>query len=261
MSKDSKIGFSCVLALGLVACGSNTTDVPDGATTYYPPADAYVSTPDGPATVAPDPYVWVVIQDTEQKACSTNGPGSDIDAVELADANRVPLGYGLKNSAIYTANPQGNACENSDCKGGNCKYAANGTTFTEADLVSRTEGPPDAVVKAVGDDVGYFSLNAGTLQIQIGDTTGAGPAQPIKSGDLLQVYEVDQTYITSDNAPATCVCQPEHYTVTLQTAVNAAQPSTLQLTPIELADDNATTCAALALDSTEGCGTTWFVVP
>ena len=69
-------------------------------------------------------------------------------------------------------------------------------TLDPASLVSFTEGPPDATVNAVGDDVGYFSLNAGTLQIQMGDITGSGPAKQLKSGDYIQVYEVDQTYIT-----------------------------------------------------------------
>jgi len=273
MSTNIKIGFSCVLALGLAACGSNTTDNGDAAI-YVPPlqADAYVAptadaagTPTSDAAVAPDttpvtadPYIWVVVQDTEQKACTTNGPGADIDAVALVAntgaAIGTVLGYGIK--AKFTPNPLGDACSNAECAGGNCKYAYNGTTFAEADLVARTEGQQDGQVKATGNDVGYFSLNAGTLQLQIGDaTTGVGPME-IMAGDQIQVYEVDQTYPADGYAPATCSCLPEHYTVSIQTAKGA----TLPLKPTLIDPVNAT-CSALTAASTEGCGSTLFVVP
>ena len=271
MSTNLRIGFSCVLALGLGGCGSNTTDTPDTAPYYVP--DAYVApttdaavTPVSDAAVATDttpitadPYIWVVIQDTEQNACSTNGPGADIDAVALVAntgaAVGTVLGYGI--NATFTPNPLGNACSNAQCSGQNCKYAYNGTTFTEADLVARTEGAQDGQVNAVGDDVGYLSLNAGTLQLQIGDvTTGVGP-MPIMTGDQIQVYEVDQTYPADGYAPKTCSCLPEHYTVTLQ---NASGSKRLPLTPTLLDPVNAA-CTALTPTSTDGCGSTLFVVP
>jgi len=260
MSTNLKIGLACVLALGLAACGAATSDADSGV--YTPQPDAYIApTPD--AYVAPtptDPYIWVVIQDTEQVACTTNGPGADIDAVALVAntgaAVGTVLGYGKIGSASYKPNPAGYACENTDCSGQNCKYAANGSTFPLADLVARTEGPVDAVVNASTNDVGYFSLNAGTLQLQIGDLTGAGPAQAIQEGDQIQVYEVDKTYVADGYAPQTCSCMPEHYTVFVQTAAGA----TLQLTPTYL-DPSNTTCATLAADPTEGCGSTLFVVP
>lgn len=250
MSTNLRIGLSCVLALGVAACGASTSDV----TTPQP--DAYVApTPDA-AVTPPDPYIWIVIQDTEQVACTTNGPGADIDAVALVSSTGTVLGYGKHNTASFTENSGGYSCANSDCKGGNCKYAANGTTFTLADLEARTEGMYDAQVNAVGDDVGYFSLNGGTLQLQIGDVNGAGPTQEIVAGQQIQVYEVDQTYITLGYAPASCSCLPEHYTVSLQTATGA----TLKLTPTLLEADNAS-CAPLTATSTEGCGTTLFGVP
>ena len=267
MSTNSKLSFLCILALGLAACGSNTTDNLD-ADIYTPDAyvapspDAYVAPgPDAavandttPVTV--DPYIWVVIQDTEQKACTTNGPGSDIDAVALVSSAGVVLGYGKKNTASFTANPLGNACDTCG-SGGDCKYAAISSTFTEDNLVARTEGPYDGQVNASTSDVGYFSLNGGTLQLQIGDVMGAGPAQEIKTGEQIQVYEVDQTYVTLGYAPSTCSCLAEHYTVSLQTAKGA----TLALKPTLLEADNADSCAALTAASTEGCGTTLFVVP
>jgi len=263
MSTNLKIGLSCVIALGLAACGTSTTDADSGVYTPQPDAyiapapDAYVAADTTP--VAADPYIWVVVQDTEQKACTTNGPGADIDAVALVAntgaAVGTVLGYGIH--ASFTPNPQGDACTNAECSGGNCKYAYNGTTFTEADLVARTEGPQDGQVNATGNDVGYFSLNAGTLQLQIGDvTTGTGPME-IVAGDQIQVYEVDQTYPADNFAPKGCSCLPEHYTVSLQ---NASGSKTLLLTPTLLDPVNAT-CAALTSTSTEGCGSTLFVVP
>jgi len=271
MSTNSKIGLSCVLALGLAACGSNTTDTGDAAVYVPPPADAYIAptadaavTPISDAAVATDttpvtadPYIWVVVQDTEAKACSTNGPGADIDAVELVSSTGTPLGWGRTGWAKFTPNPRGDACANSDCSGGNCKYAAISLTIDPADLVARTTGVQDGQVNpGSADDVGYFSLNAGTLQIQIGDLTGAGPAQEIMQGDQIKVYEVDKTYVTDGYAPATCSCLPEHYTVSIQ----SAKGTTLPLRPTLLETEN-TTCAALTTASTDGCGTTLFVVP
>jgi hypothetical protein len=272
MSIKHRIGLSCVLAVSLAACGSNestddagTTQPPPGldAAVQYPGLDAGVATgidsgtaiDTTPAVV--EPYIWVVIQDTEQKACTTNGPGADIDAIAKVDSVGNAIGWGMIGKATFTPNPGGNACENVDCAGGNCKYSAISKTFTEAELVARTEGPSDGQVKAVGDDVGYFSLNAGTLQIQIGDAiTGAGPAQTLKSGDYLAVYEVDKWYVDQGYAPATCSCLPEHYTVSVQTATG----KTVQLIASRIESANST-CEALTLTSVEGCGTTVFVVP
>jgi hypothetical protein len=70
------------------------------------------------------------------------------------------------------------------------------------------------------------------------------------------VYEVDKSYIASGAAYAQCTCQPEHYTVTLQTVAGAVLP----LKPVML-DTNNTTCAALTAVSSEGCGSSVFVVP
>jgi hypothetical protein len=276
MITKHKIGLPCILALSLAACGSNdladdagTTPPPPVADAAIPPAGADAAVvPGSDAAVLPgpdsgtppttDPYIWVVIQDTEQVACSTTGPGSDIDAVAKLDATGKPLGWGRKTTAAYTPNPKGYACDNVDCAKGNCKYAANSSTFTQADLVARTEGPADATVgSGTADDTGYFSLNAGALSIQIGDITGGGIGQELKSGDWIAVYEVDKTYIDSKAAPASCSCLPEHYTVSLQSASGA---KILPLTPRTLSDSN-TTCAALTATSTEGCGTTVFGVP
>jgi hypothetical protein len=243
------------LGLALVGCSGGTGGDVDAAPIVIPPDTAPAAidtTPPPPA----DPYLWVVVQDTEQIACSTNGPGADIDAVALWSSAGTALGWGKIGTATYTANPLGNSCENVDCKGGNCKYAAIGTTFDELALIAYTEGEKDGFVQDVGDDAGYFSLNGGTLQIQIGDLTGNGLAKSLKSGDMIKVFEVDKTYITSGDAPATCVCGPEHYTVTLQSDGGKLLP----LTPVLLAAEN-TTCTPLTALSVDGCGTTVFMVP
>lgn len=267
MSMKNRVGVASVLALALAACGSN--DLTDDAGTIIAPppgadaavtvpgADAAVTVPGtdaGTTTVDPDPYVWVVIQDTEQKACTTNGPGSDIDAVAKLAADGTVLGWGT--NATYTANPAGNACENADCNGKNCKYAAISKTFTPEELVKRTEGKVNGQVNDVGDDVGYFSLNAGTLSIQIGNLNGTGLAQELKSGDWIAVYEVDKSYIDSGAAGATCVCAPEHYTVTLQSQTGT---KVLPLSPALYNPSN--TACTLTATSTEGCGSTTFAVP
>jgi hypothetical protein len=274
MSIKQRIGLSCALALSLAACGTNesTDDAGTQPPVQYPGADAAVQTPGADAAVqtpgadaavptvdtapvAVDPYIYVVVQDTEQVACTTNGPGADIDAVAKVDATTgKATGWGMIGSAEFFPNEGGNACENSDCAGGNCKYAAISSAFTEDDLVARTEGPVDGKVNASTSDIGYFSLNAGRVRLQIGDAvTGAGPAQEIKAGDFIAVYEVDQTYPLSGYAPASCSCLPEHYTVTLQTASGKLHP----LTASRLETAN-TTCSALTATSVEGCGTTVF---
>jgi hypothetical protein len=268
MSIKHKIGLSSALALALVGCGTNEATDDAGYTYPYPTPDAAVVTPgpdaavvtpglDAGTTPVADPYLWVVVQDTEQKACTTNGPGADVDAVAKMDATGNFLGWGLKKSATYKANPLGNACDNEDCNGKNCKYAAISKTFDEATLVSYTEGPYDAVVNDTTSDSGYFSLNAGTLQIEIGDLKGEGTAQAIKSGDYIAVYEVDKTYIASGSASASCVCLPEHFTVYIETASG----KTLQLLPSATSYSNLNTACSLAATPNEGCGTTVFAVP
>lgn len=242
-------GLALTLSLGLAACGDSTDEGIDGGITTRPDAAQTID------SAVPDPFVWIVVQDTEQIACATNGPGADIDAVALVSAAGAPLGWGKIGTAVFTTNALGNACENADCSGGNCKYAWNGTTYLAETLVSWTEGEKDGYVQAVGDDSGYFSLNAGTLQIQMGDLTGAGLAKELKTGDIIQVFEVDQTYITTGDAPATCICGAEHYTVALQSAAGRLLP----LAPAVYSTDN--TACGLVTAATEGCGTTVFVVP
>jgi hypothetical protein len=258
MNMYRKLGLPCALALALAACGSNTTTDDAGNTTPVP--DAAVPTADTGVTQPPAaPYVWVVVQDTEQVACTTNGPGSDIDAVGKMDAKtNAVIAWGKAGTARFIKNPGGNACDGCGSSGtADCKYAAISKTFTEADLVARTEGPADGTVAKTGDDTGYFSLNAGTLQLQLADAT-TGALVSIGSGDWIVVYEVDQTYISSGAAYAGCTCLAEHYEVYVQTADPTV--AAVRLTPSRIDPTNAA-CSALTATSTDGCGTTVFVVP
>jgi hypothetical protein len=238
------------LALGFYACGTGTivdTNSSDGGS-------------DASTVPAVKRYSFVSIVDLERKAdanfsCSeTNGPGSDIDAVALLRDGKV-VGYGLTGSAAFARGGAPDECANSACSGGNCKYASISSTFSEADLVARTLGPPDAVVNKSSDDKGYLSLNGGTLQLQIGDNSGKGSAQTFKSGDQIKVFEVDQAQKTDANG---CVCKPEHYQVIIQDK----DGSSLALKPVQFIPENSDVCGtAPGPTDLYGCGTTAFAVP
>jgi hypothetical protein len=249
-----------MVAMGFAACGSSDLDPLDSS--VYTPlpdagmmADTYVPEPDaGPAPVQ---YVNVVIMDTEgtqpaaTRAACGNGPGSDIDAVELIRGT-VPVGYGLVGSAIYVPATAGPTCAATDCSGNVCKYAV-GT------LAPQTEGKRNARVNASTDDIGYISLNGGILYLQIGNAiTGGGVAQVLQSGDQLKIHEVDQTYKTSGEAYAGCTCAAEHYEVWLQDELGG---NGVKLLPTKYEAGNTACPAVVSATDTEGCGTTTFTVP
>jgi len=241
------VGLACVLGLGFAGCKASVVSesaIDGGAT------DA--STPESGAAAG---YTYVFIRDEESAqltfSCgASDAPGTDIDTVGLIRNNAV-VGYTMRKSAAFT--PENVACAPTDCAGGNCKYASSSTTFSQTTLVSWTEGPPDAVVNQSGDDTGFLSLNGGSLQFQIGDVLGNGPAQTILSGDRIKVFEVDQSYKTSSNG---CVCTPAHYQLWVQNA------GSVQLNPSQFDPANSATCGATpASGDTLGCGTTVFAVP
>ena len=254
MKATPLVGLAVALGIGLHACGAGVVSPGQGG-------DAS-ATDDGLGSggVTGAGFEYVAIIDVERDETSfscgaTNGPGSDIDAVALIRGGAT-IGYGLTGSAHFDENASGE-CTNQSCSGGNCKYASLSTTFSLTDLLSRTEGPPDAVVKSSsgGDDTGYMSLNAGTLQIQIGDTKGRSLAQAFRSGDQIKVFEVDQSKKTDANG---CVCTPEHYQVFIQDK----NGDNIQLKPVLFDPSNAGTCGATpGSDDLRGCGTTVFAVP
>jgi hypothetical protein len=263
MKRVLNFGMLGLLAMGFAACGSSESDLPD-TSIYLPPLDAgakdaFVALD----TLAPDTapaaiqYVNVVIMDTESKqpaaerAACGNGPGSDIDAVELIRA-AVPVGYGLVGSAQLVAPTAGPYCDETDCSGNVCKYA-------KATLAPATEGKRNAKVNQSTDDVGYVSLNGGTLYLQIGNAiTGGGTAQVLMSGDQLKIHEVDQTYKASGEAYAGCTCAAEHYEVWLQ---DVAGLNPVQLLPTKYEAGNTGCPAVVSATDTEGCGTTTFTIP
>ncbi|MGA7744931.1 MAG: hypothetical protein WBP56_07665 [Polyangia bacterium] len=231
-------GLACVLGLGLAGCKASV--VSESAIDGGLASDG--STPETGAAAA---YTYVFIRDREFEqpnfSCSaSDAPGTDIDTVGLIRNNTV-VGYTMKESAAFT--PENVACAPTDCAGENCKYASSSTTFSQTTLVSWTEGPPDAVVNQSGDDSGFMSLNGGSLQFQIGDLLGNGPAQTIRSGDQIKVFEVDPT--------------PAHYQLWVQNG-----STSLQLNPAQFDPANSATCGATpAPGETLGCGTTVFAVP
>ena len=95
----------------------------------------------------------------------------------------------------------------------------------------------------------------GTLQLQIGDTSGKGSSQAFKSGDQIKVFEVDQSQKTEANG---CVCKPEHYQVIIQDK----DGSSLSLKPVQFIPENSDVCGtAPGPNDYYGCGTTVFAVP
>lgn len=250
MKARTLFALTLVLGFEFSACGSGTivdTNLGDAGS-------------DAPPAPAVKRYTFVSIVDLERKAdanfsCGeTNGPGADIDAVALLRDGKV-IGYGLTGSAAFARGGSTDECANSACSGGDCKYASISSSFKETDLVARTLGPPDAVVNKSSDDKGYLSLNAGTLQLQIGDTSGNGSPQTFKSGDQIKVFEVDQSLKTDAN---NCVCKPEHYQVIIQDKENNSQT----LKPVQFIPENSDVCGtAPGSNDYYGCGTTVFAVP
>ena len=257
MKRILNFGMLGLVALGFAACGSSESDLPD-TSVYVPSPDAGAKDALAPDTApAAIQYTNVVIMDTEAKqpkadrAACGNGPGSDIDAIELIRAG-VPVGYGLVGSAQFVASTDGPYCAETDCSGNVCKYA-------KATLAPATEGKKNAKVNQSTDDVGYVSLNGGILYLQVGNAiTGGGVAQVLKSGDQLKVYEVDQTYKVSGDAYPGCTCAAEHYEVWLQ---DAAGLNPVQLIPTKYEADNTACPAVITATDTEGCGTTTFTIP
>jgi hypothetical protein len=256
---------------------NSTVDLSPAAADLAPPADLALVAADlapaldlaaavdlSPATdLAPAEvtYSFLLIQDTEPDACTTAGPGADIDAVELLNAtgDRV-LGVGLEGSAAFIPRDMahgGPTCADADCPAGKCAYSA---PYVAAAVV---EGPKDGTVSPVKMDGGFISLNGGSVRIQIGDASGGGVARDLKKGDVIRVWELDHTYITADNA---CVCKPESFQVFAQTqAGQSVRLVPMALMPVNTransSDSAASVCPALSTLNGSGCGTTVFTVP
>lgn len=150
---------------------------------------------------------------TPSDCSATAQPGADIDAVGLY-RNGVLVAVGRvqapASSSTFLYTPASGAC--------NLNEHASPTTAT---------GPRDAT-----GNVGFFSLNGGTLELQFaGCGNGAtsieecdGKGEPVvpQSGDEIDVYEVDKWYSDTGRMPATCKCEGEKYELDLRTSLDVS---------------------------------------
>ncbi len=210
----------------------------------------------GSADAAPArKFTTIVIYDKETAPmCSAGtGPGADIDAVELRQGTAL-LGVGKIGTAAHGPGPAGAT----PCTG--CGASAGACMHSGAAAVARIEGPRDGRSYSGMPDTGYIALNTATVSVQIGDATGAGPAQDIVAGQIVRVHEVDQIYKDDGSAFAACLCEAEKYQVWafVDPAVTA---TAVQLEPLAYDAKNAAACGGTTPTTKEGCGTTDFRVP
>ncbi len=261
MRKLSYVSVLSLAAAGLLAaCGAKDDDAADGSATDggadTKPAgdagDAAATDSSTDVTVTPTKFTAIMIVDKETNCTATNGPGADIDAVELRTSAGVTIGVGKTGSAAFGAGPTGSTpCTDAQCSGAKCKYS-------DPLLKSRIEGKRDGKVNKDTEDVGYFSLNTGIATLQIGDADGAGAAKEITTDMQIKVWEVDQVYLKDASAFAGCTCLPEKYEVwALVTQGN--NTGAVKLTATNVETDNAGTCGAVV--AATGCGTTVFTFP
>ncbi len=166
-------------------------------------------------------YESLVIWDQSADPSFVNGkcgasPGADIDCVGLYRGGKL-IGVGKIGTANYAASPA-STCENNK------------------NSVASVEGPLNGHVYASSPDVGYVSLNGGSIEIQFGacktgstitDCDGAGALVPLLPGDEVDVWEVDTTYKSGSGGPADgnaydgCICYPDEYEVTVRSKLGA----------------------------------------
>ena len=195
----------------------------------------------------------LIVDDEKTPMCTGTGPGADIDSISLIRGGSL-AGVGLKGSAmVLTTVPGATSAPCSMCGGAACPYS--GPT-----AAARAEGVRDGMSVMVGMDMGYLSLNAGGLWLQIGNMTGDTPAQDIMSGDTIKVWEVDKGYITDMRAPTGCACTPEKYAVYAYVTMGDTA-TRVQLSPFNFVAANMTECGTMASGMMLGCGTTDFRVP
>ena len=190
----------------------------------------------GDTTAAPV-YTYLVIYDSEKPDCSTNGPGADIDAIQLERGGSV-VGVGLIGSSDYAASNPNSVGTCTMCGKNADKPCSHGGD--QCSCADSAMGAPDAKLYCGATvDVGYVSLNGGSLQFAFGDATGAGTAVALKSGDKIKVWEVDETFTHVDNE--TCA-KPlaEKYEVWARTAKGVDMGS-IKLVTSAGADGNGVT--------------------
>lgn len=202
-------------------------------------------------------YKYLVIYDKEKIDCTlTTGPGSDIDAVELMSGGS-KVGVGMKGSGLF--GPGTGACTKCGSSGGACGHTGKSEEAT-------VEGVRDAVIYKSKTDTGYISLNSGSIQLQIGDVSGAGPAKEFKKGDTVIVHEVDQLYkgVMATDPDMVCKCEPEKYELFAFKAMadGKIDPAGVRAKPGAIDSKNKMACDAMPMGPMDdpGCGTTTFTL-
>ena len=199
-------------------------------------------------------YKWIAIFDETKTppVCTGSGPGADIDSVDLRRTGTSVIGVGLKGSAMYVAGAAPAVA---------CTMC--GTTACPILAPRRRPGPKASMdARSFADatpDVGYLSLNNGVVWLQIGSSSGNGPAQDVLPGDTLTVNEVDKYYVAIDGRPARVTARPRstRSTPTRRWAIPATR---VQLMPTKFQTENMTVCGATPTGML-GCGSTDFLVP
>ncbi len=255
-----KLGSLC-FALSLVTglgCGGDDEPVnnTDGGSSDKPATASDAARGDTAPAAVKYTAIMIVDRDTDNVMCSaTNGPGADIDAVEL-QMGTTTVGVGKLMSASFAMGGTTTmTCMDAQCRGADCKYS-------DAMYLQRITGPRDG--RSFPDatpDEGYFSLNGGRVALEIGDATGNGTAMEIKSGMKVKVWEVDKSYIPS-RAPMSCVCAPERFEVYLLTS-RTTSVGAVKLGGATFDPANSAMCTSMGMQAggLEGCGTTTFTVP
>jgi hypothetical protein len=211
-----RLAVCLCLVVALAACGGGTSaadlDAAEVREGCGPTADA--------GTAAEVTYAAITIRDRSPAAAPVNGvcdprPGMDLDCVGLY-RNGSLIAVGLSSAttpAIF-------------------EPAANAPCANPHAVTASAAGPLDGHVFAdTTQDSGYLSLNGGSLRIQFAACTvstsnitncdGAGDWVAIRSGDEIDVWQIDQNYLTESrtaaegNAWAGCTCAPDAYEVDL----------------------------------------------
>lgn len=191
---------------GLLDADDATSDTTQGTDTTI---DTNTDT-----TTPPTEYKSIVIFDKSEDPVCTKSPGMDFDAIGAWRGNTF-LGVGRVGSANIATS--GSKCPDND-----------------KNIPSSAEGPVNGKVFADKPDTGYVSLNGGSLELEIGactngastafDCDGKGALVALKSGDELDIYEVDTTYKPGSGsdrdgfAYSGCACYADEFTVNLRTA-------------------------------------------
>ncbi len=99
-------------------------------------------------------------------------------------------------------------------------------------------------------------MNTSAIWLQIGNATGDGTAQDIRTGDTITVHEVDKVYLGDGNAESMCACLPEKYAVwAYVTKTDTTTRKRLTATTYRASNNCGT------VDGMLGCGTSDFTVP